>query len=102
MLALQVKDEAFYNEAINSELFSDRATLVDDYSKWVQDHHEAVSVWYDSSACAFFSVCFGKLVALDILAAGRPPCLPINASQQLFSGIFGVLSCQCDGSYIAP
>eukprot|EP00903_Cladosiphon_okamuranus_P014085 g13092.t1 len=34
----KVKDEAFYNEAINSELFSHRPTLVDGYRRWRQDH----------------------------------------------------------------
>ena len=39
----EVEDEAFYSEAINSELFGHRSSLMDDYSAWRQDIQETVS-----------------------------------------------------------
>lgn len=53
----QVHDEAFYNEAINSELMAHRPTLVDNYIEWRQDHHQSVSA--------------ARLVAFSALFADR-------------------------------
>ena len=39
----KVEDGAFYNEAINSEVFSHRPALIEDYARWRQDHHQSVS-----------------------------------------------------------
>eukprot|EP00752_Nemacystus_decipiens_P004319 g3945.t1 len=37
----KVADSAFYNEAINTELFSHRPTLIECYTRWIQDHHRS-------------------------------------------------------------
>lgn len=43
-LSTQVGEDEFYNEAVNSELFSRRLYLIDQYSTWREDRDETVRI----------------------------------------------------------
>lgn len=75
----QVEDEAFYSEAINSEVFTHRPSLVEVYKDWRLDHLQSVSS--KVAEVPFFNFYknirhhhFPFTTVLDSITHYSPPC----------------------------